>query len=128
MLGRAASRGVALVRDTPGGNDKFFFAELYPMLLGRPYERNGGAAETVGAIGALGVAATQSPVEYSSDQPFDSLDEACDFWMTYLGRDDARARALLCEFLARRLRRDGDRWIAPYRKRALVIHWRVPQP
>src|SRR5512145_455229 len=48
-IGRVAERGVALVRDTPGGDDKFFFSELYPFLLGRPYGRCDGAAETLEA-------------------------------------------------------------------------------
>lgn len=127
-VGLAARRGVALVRDTPGGDDKFFFSELYPILLGRTYERCNGAAATVGALDPLGVNAAATAIEYRSDQPFDSLDDACEFWTTHLGRDDAQARAFLREFLADRLRREGDRWIAPYRKRALVVHWRVPQP
>jgi hypothetical protein len=66
-----------------------------------------------------------TPIEYRSDQPFDSLDEACEFWTTHLGRDDAPTRAFLHEFLAGRLRREGDQWVAPYGKRALVLHWRV---
>lgn len=69
----------------------------------------------------VGVTMEAIPIEYGSDQPFDSLDEACEFWATYLGRHDAPARA----FLAVRLRREGEEWIAPYRKHALVIQWRV---
>lgn len=124
-IGRVAERGVALVRDTPGGDDKFFFSELYPFLLGRPYGRCDGAAETLEALDKLGVTVEAIPIEYRSDQPFDSLDEACEFWTTHLGRDDTQTRAFLRDFLASRLQREGDQWIAPYRKRALVIHWRV---
>lgn len=124
-VGRLARRGVVLVRDAPGGNDKFFFSELYPLLLGRAYGRCDGAAETIGALDAVGVPTRAITIEYRSDQPFDNLDEACEFWATHLGRHDAQARAFLRDFLARRLRRVGNRWIAPYRKRATVISWRV---
>ena len=67
-------------------------------------------------------------IEYQSDQPLESLDEACDFWTTYLRRDDRATRRFLRQFLAARLRREGNRWVAPYRKRAVVIWWRVRGP
>jgi SAM-dependent methyltransferase len=124
-VGRAARRGVALVRDVPGDDDKFFFSELYPLLLGRPYGRCAGSVQTLRALREQGIIAGVTPIEYRSDQPFDSLDEACEFWTTHLGRDDAPTRAFLREFLAGRLRREGDQWVAPYGKRALVLHWRV---
>jgi SAM-dependent methyltransferase len=120
-----ARRGVALVRDAPGGDDKFFFRELYPRLRGEPYERASDYAATLDAVATLGVNATVQPVEYSSDQPFATLEEACDFWMDYMRLDGEGARAYLRAFLRERLVRDGAEWIAPYRKRAAVIHWVV---
>jgi hypothetical protein len=124
-VGALAQRAVVLVRDAPGGDDKFFFPELYPALKGRPYERHAGAGETLEALADLGIAPAVTMIEYRSDQPFTDLDEACDFWMTYLDLDDAGARAYLRDFLAHRLRRDGEGWLAPYRKRAAVLSWRV---
>lgn len=120
-----ARRGVVLVRDVPGGEDKFFFRELYPVLLGREYERCCDYQETVGELEAAGVSLEMTPIEYASDQPFDSLEEACDFWMEYMELSGAEARAYLRDALARRLRRHGEEWIAPFRKRAMVIHWRT---
>jgi hypothetical protein len=114
-----------LVRDAPGGDDKFFFSELYPVLKGRPYERQPGASETLEGLADLGIEPTVTTIDYRSDQPFTDLDEACDFWMTYLDLEDGGARAHLRDFLAHRLRRDGDGWVAPYRKRATVLTWRV---
>lgn len=122
---RLARRGVVLVRDAPGGNDKFFYPELYPILLERPYGPCCADDETLEALAELGITPTVTWVEYDSDQPFDSLDEACDFWMAHLGLADASARPFLHEFLACRLRRDGEGWLAPYRKRATVMHWRT---
>jgi SAM-dependent methyltransferase len=124
-VGELARRAVVLVRDAPGGDDKFFFSELYPALKGRPYERGNGAEETLAAVAERGVTPVVTTITYRSDQPFESLEEACEFWMTYLELDDAASLAYLRDFLPRRLRRDGAGWLAPYAKRAVVITWRV---
>jgi hypothetical protein len=125
-----ARRAVVLVRDAgEAGDDKFFFTELYPLLLGRRYEGGGGAAETLAALEAVGVRPAVTPIVYHSDQPFDSLEEACDFWMTYMGLTSAADRAYLRSFLEARLVRSAGGWIAPLTKHAAVIRWRVgPQP
>jgi SAM-dependent methyltransferase len=128
-LGAIARRGAALVHSAPGGDDKFFFGELYPRLCGRPYESGRPPRDPGRILGELGVHVQATTVEYRSDQPFESLDEACDFWTTYLGRDDAETRAFLRSFLPARLRREGRLWIAPYRARAVVLQWRTgPAP
>jgi SAM-dependent methyltransferase len=125
-LAGLARRSVVLVRDAPGGDDKFFFTELYPVLLGRTYARAcGHATEALQAARALGVDATVTEITYRSDQPFASLEEACDFWMTYMALDGEPARAYLRDFLRRRLTREADGWLAPFRKRAAVIAWEV---
>jgi ubiquinone/menaquinone biosynthesis C-methylase UbiE len=124
-VGRVARRLVVLVRDITSaqGGDKFFYRELYPILLGRPYATHGGADDTVAVLRSLGVHPAVTEIEYRSDQPFTDLAEACDFWMAYLGLSDPSARAYLAEFLRERLvRRDGG-WIAPFRKTAAVITW-----
>jgi hypothetical protein len=120
-----ARRGVALVRDADGNRDKFFFKELYPKLLGRPYSACCDFAETVTALKRMGVEPSVTFVNYRSDQPFDDLEEACDFWMEYLGLAGERYRDFLREFLSARLKPDGGGWVAPYPKRAAVIWWRV---
>jgi hypothetical protein len=122
--GRLARRLVALVRDTgtPGG-DKFFFRELYPALLGRPYGRDRDPDDVTAALRALGIHPRVTEITYRSDQPFTDLAEASDFWMTYLGLSDRRSREYLDGFLRERLVRDGPGWIAPYRKTAAVITW-----
>lgn len=119
-----ALKGVALVRDATGNDDKFFFSELYPVLLGLPYGSPCEHEETVEGLARLGVRPTVTLIEYRSDQPFTDLAEACDFWMEYMGLEGEPARAFLRDFLAARLVREGDEWIAPYAKRAAVIWWR----
>ncbi|MBI4588948.1 MAG: class I SAM-dependent methyltransferase [Candidatus Rokubacteria bacterium] len=122
-------RGVALVRDAGGSDDKFFFKELYPILLGRPYGGPCEHEETVEGLARLGVQPTVSLIDYRSDQPFDDLEEACDFWMEYMALRDEGVREFLRNFLAERLVADGPGLLAPYPKRAAVIWWRSsPQP
>jgi hypothetical protein len=126
----AARRWVALVRDAapePGEvRDKFFFGELYPRLLGRSYATGcPDPMETVERLRALRITPDVTPIRYDSGQPFDDLDEACDFWEAYLGLAPGAERPFLRGFLAERLVRDGGGWLAPYPKRALVIAWRV---
>lgn len=120
-----AQRGVVLVRDAPDSGDKFFFRELYPRLLGRPYDKRCEAEETVGELERLAIRPRTAAIEYTSDQPFGSLDEACEFYMDYLELEGPEVRAFLEEFLAKRLRREGSEWIAPFRKRATIIWWTV---
>ena len=124
-VGPVARRLVVLVRDLTSarGGDKFFYRELYPTLLGRPYGNSGDADDAVAALRALGIRPTVSEIEYRSDQTFADLAEACDFWMTYLGLSDPGSRAYLAEFLGERLVRRGGEWIAPFPKRAAVIVW-----
>ncbi len=117
-----ARRGVVLVRDAPGG-DKLFFGELYPILLGRPYERTHTYDETLADLERRGIRANVTEIEYSTDQPFDSLDEACDFWMEYMELEGAETRAWLRDFLAERLTREGPGWVGPCRNRGIVIWW-----
>jgi SAM-dependent methyltransferase len=125
--GGVARRLVAFVRDLPAGpdDDKFFYRELYPALLGRPYEHRSRADDTMAGLERLGIRPAVMPIKYSSDQPFDSLEEACDFWMIYMGLEGEGPRDYLRRYLAGRLERRGGEWIAPFRKRAAVIAWQV---
>lgn len=120
-LPRTARRAFVLVQDAPGGDDKFFFSELYPRFLGRPYARSRCPADTLDVLPELGLRSVPVAIEYRSDQPFESLEDACDFWMTYMSLEGERARDALRAFLAPRLVPDGDGWLAPFRKRATVV-------
>jgi SAM-dependent methyltransferase len=122
---RLARRAVVLVGDAPGGGDKFFYGELYPLLLGRPYRRSCTEDATLGAVRGLGIVPTTVTIEYEAGQPFDTLGEACEFWMTHMGLTGHAPRAFLRAFLARRLRREDDGWFAPFRQRATVMWWRA---
>jgi len=129
-VGGIARHLVVLVRDLTAAQsgDKFFYRELYPVLLGRPYAARCEGDDTLAALRALGIHPRVTEIEYRSDQPFVDLAEAIEFWMTYLGLSDARSRAYLDGFLRERLVRLGDGWIAPFRKRAAVITWEGGEP
>ncbi len=118
-----ARRWVAIVRDTGRARNKFFFPELYPLLLGRPYDQGGEDRDPAAGLEHLQSAPTVTLVSYHSDQPFTDLEDACDFWEEYLGVRGAPAREVLREFLAPRLVRDGSGWIVPYTKDAAVVYW-----
>jgi hypothetical protein len=120
-LSRTARRAFVLVVDAPGGDDKFFFSELHPRFLGRPYARASDPPDLVDGLRCLGLQPVPVAIEYRSDQPFDSLEEACDFWTTHMRIEGGAPRQALRAFLASRLRRDAGGWIAPFRKRATVI-------
>lgn len=121
-----ALRGVALVVDARHDRDKFFFRELYPMLLGHPYrERCGSYLELLAWLDGEGTRANVTQIRYRSDQPFGDLEEACDFWQEYLGLEGEPVREFLRGYLAERLDREGPEWIAPLRKEAAVIWWRT---
>ena len=126
-VGVVARRLVVLVRDrwAGPGDDKFFYRELYPALLGRPYEHRCRADDTVARLERLGIRARVTPIEYSSDQPFDSLEDACDFWMTYMGLESEEPRAFLRGFLEERLEGRGGERIPPFTKHAAVITWQI---
>jgi hypothetical protein len=128
--GRAARRLVVLVRDLTSarGGDKFFYRELYPALLGRPYASHCEADDLVGALRSLGFRPAVTEIEYRSDQPFADLDEACEFWMAYLGLSDSKARDYLTAFLRERLVRRAGQWVAPFQKQAAVIVWEGGEP
>lgn len=125
-----ARRLVVLVRDVAAGQgeDKFFFHELYPALLGRPYARRAEAEDALAALARRGIRPAVTEIAYRSDQPFADLGEACEFWMTYLGVSDATSRAYLASFLRERLVRRAGEWIAPFRRRAAVIAWSPAGP
>jgi hypothetical protein len=118
-----ASRWVVAIRDAGPGEDKFFFGELYPRLLGQPYGPGCDYRETLEGLAALGITPTIRRIRYRSDQPFADLEEACEFWEEYLGVGGPSVRATLREFLVARLTREGSGWLAPYSKDAAVIWW-----
>lgn len=120
---RWARQWVVIVRDRETDSDKFFFRELYPTLLGRPYRGGSNYRDMLDDLADLGIRPEVAPVDYRSDQPFADLDEACDFYEIYLGVSGPNARGRLRNFLATRLAPEPPGCVAPYTKRAVVLWW-----
>jgi SAM-dependent methyltransferase len=120
-----ARRAVALVQNVGPGTQKFYFGELYPLLLGHPYPAREDYLRTVALLHSLGIYANVQIIGYHFDQPFADLQEAVDFWKEQMRLTDAEQERRLVGFLQTRLQRVGSRLVAPMRRQSAVIWWRV---
>ena len=120
-----ARQAIALVQNVGAGVEKFYFGELYPLLLGRPYPERHDYLHTVTLLHGLGIYANVQIVSYRFDQPFATLQEAVDFWTQRMGLAGAEQDGKLREFLQIRLQPAGSGLIAPMRRKSAVITWRV---
>ncbi len=120
-----ARRAIALVQNVGPGTEKFYFGELYPLLLGRPYPPRDDYLRTVALLHSLGIYANVQIIGYHFDQPFQDLQEAADFWKEQMPLQNLEQERLLVGFLQTRLQRVGSRLVAPMRRRSAVIWWRT---
>ena len=120
-----ALQAIALVQNVGAGLEKFYFGELYPLLLGRPYPSREDYLRTVMLLHGLGIYANVQIITYHFDQPFEDLQEAVEFWVEQLRLTDAEQERNLLAFLQTKLQRVGSRLIAPMRRQSAVIWWRV---
>jgi SAM-dependent methyltransferase len=116
---------MALVRNVGPGSEKFYFGELYPLLLDRPYPEREDYLRTLTLLHSLGIYANAQIITYRFDQPFDGFAEAVQFWKDSMRLDRPEQERRLVAFLEQRLERVGDRWIAPMRRQSAVLWWRV---
>ncbi len=120
-----ARHSMALVQNVGPGSEKFYYGELYPHLLGRPYLGREDYLRTLTLLHSIGIYANAQIISYSFDQPFDSFPEAVQFWKELMPLETADQDRRLVAFLEGRLERVSDRWIAPMRRQSAVIWWRV---
>ena len=120
-----ARQAIALVQNVGSGVEKFYFGELYPLLLGRPYPGREDYLRTVKLLHGLGIYANVQIIAYHFDQPFEDLQEAVDFWAEQLRLTDPEQERKLLVFLQTKLQRVGPRLVAPMRRQSAVIWWRV---
>jgi hypothetical protein len=120
-----ARRALALVQNVGPGTEKFYFGELYPLLLGRPYPARQDYLRTLTLLHSLGIYANVQIISYHFDQPFADFEEAVDFWKEHMHLTDAEQERRLVGFLQTKLQRVGSRLIAPLPRRSAVIWWRV---
>jgi SAM-dependent methyltransferase len=120
-----AQRAMALVQNVGPGGEKFYYGELYPHLLGRPYTGRADYLRTLTLLHSLGIYANTQIITYQFDQPFESFLDAVQFWKELMRLETPDQERRLIAFLEGRLERVGDRWIAPMRRQSAVIWWRV---
>jgi SAM-dependent methyltransferase len=122
---RLTPRAIALVRNVGPGAEKFYFGELYPLLLGRPYPPREDYLRTLTLLHGRGIHANVRIIAYRFDQPFDDFQEAVDFWAHEMRLAEPEQIRRLQGFLESRLQRAGPRLLAPMRRQSAVIWWRV---
>ena len=120
-----ARRAIALVQNVGPGTEKFYFGELYPLLLGRPYPGRDDYLKTVTLLHSLGIHADVQIIGYHFDQPFADLAEAVDFWKEQMRLTEPEQERRLVGFLQSKLQRVGSRLVAPMRRQSAVLTWRV---
>jgi len=122
-----ARRAITLVQNVGPGTEKFYFGELYPLLLGRPYPGRDDYLRTVTLLHSLGIYANVQIIGYHFDQPFADLAEAVDFWKEQMRLTEPEQERRLVGFLQSKLQRVGSRLVAPMRRQSAVLTWRVAQ-
>lgn len=120
-----ARRAIALVQNVGPGTEKFYFGELYPLLLGRPCLGRDDYLKTVTLLHSLGIYADVQIIGYHFDQPFADLAEAVDFWKEQMRLTEPEQERRLVGFLQSKLQRVGSRLVAPMRRQSAVLTWRV---
>lgn len=120
-----ARRAIAIIQNVGPGTEKFYFGELYPLLLGRPYPHRPDYLRTVAWLHERGVFADVRIVEYDFDQPFADLEEAVSFWTARMHLDAPEQIEKLTHFLRARLRPEASGLLAPMRRRSAVLWWRT---
>ncbi len=120
-----ARRAIALVQNVGPGTEKFYYGELYPLLLGRPYPLREDYLKTLAHLHDQGIYANVRIIRYRFDQPFADLQQAVAFWTDEMKLTDAEQERRLAAFLQVRLQRVGDRLVAPMQRRSAVIWWQI---
>ncbi len=121
--GPLARHAIALVRNGGPGTEKFYYGELYPLLLSRPYPPRDDYLQTLTLLHGLGIHANVQIIRYNFDQPFADFRQAVEFWKGELKLTDSEQERRLVAFLQGRLQRVGDGLLAPMRRRSAVIWW-----
>ena len=128
--GAIATKAVFLVGNADPDSDKFYYKDLYPLILGKPFGGRTDYMDTCRALHSAGIFANVEIIEYSFDQPFDSLDEAVEFWTEYMGiegeeKPDDKIIAALRAYLEGKLIKKDGTLLAEFSKKSAVMWWRT---
>ncbi len=120
-----AGQAIALVQNVGPGMEKFYFGDLYPLLLRRPYRGREDYLRTVTLLHGLGIYANVGIIRYHFDQPFEDLQEAMEFWKEQMRLTEPEQERQLLGYLQTKLQRVGSGLVAPMRRQSAVIWWWV---
>ena len=66
----------------------------------------------------------KKPFTYNFDQPFNSIDEAIDFWNEYINPKNEREEAVIVEHVNKSLIKRGNKFFAPVNSSANLYWWK----
>jgi len=121
---RLAGKYVFIIAGAGPEADKFYYKDLYPLIFGRPFGPREDYLKTYVMLHGLGVCANVEMIEYDFDQPFDTLEDAVEFWKEYMGLVTDEHDEKLRGYLETRLVKKRKVLLAPFHKKAAVIWWR----
>lgn len=119
-----ARRAVFVVQSVESIQNKFFYDELYPLLLRKPYPSKGDYLDTYRVIHDCGIYPDVKIIDYHFHQKFAGMDEALLFWEEHMNLPKGKHRGKLEPFLESRLKPlPGGGLIHFIQKRSAVISW-----
>ncbi len=121
---RLARRAVFLIEGVDPRRDKFYYRELYPLVFKKHFPERSDYLKTYINLHRQGIFANVEIIEYDFDQPFDSLDEAVEFWKEYMGIVTDEHNKTLRDFLKKRLEKRDKGFLARFHKRSAIVWWR----
>jgi hypothetical protein len=109
-----------------GGWNRFYYRELYPLLLKRKYKNECNYIDTYTFLHKQGILANVKIFDYYLDQTFQNFDEALDFWRHRMGiKFTSGKEKILAEFLKKKLVPFGSagKLRAPFGLRRSALIW-----
>ncbi len=122
---RKARKYIFLIEGAGPNADKFYYRELYPLIFNRTFGPRKDYLATYTALHEMGIYANVRIVEYDFDQPFDSLDEAVEFWKEHMCIVTAEHDETLRGFLEKKLEKTETGLVSRIHKRSAIIWWKT---
>ncbi len=120
-----ARKYIFLIEGAGPTADKFYYKELYPLIFNRTFGPRKDYLATYTALHEMGIYANVRIVEYDFDQPFDSLDEAVEFWKEHMCIVTAEHDEALRGFLEKKLEKTKTGLVSRIHKRSAIIWWKT---
>jgi len=119
----AAKRKIFLIESADPQADKFYYKELYPLVFNKPFGPKRDYIATYNALHDMGIFANVRIVEYDFDQPFESMDEAVEFWKEHMCIVTAEHDKTLRDLLNKKLVEDDGGLVSKIHKKSAIIWW-----